>query len=72
MYECFHCGHRAVIWDADFNFEDYGNEGEGIVQVLHCENCGVETEYRINCGRNECEIIDFEKNGENDEAKTRC
>ena len=34
MYECFHCGARAVIWDADFNFEDYGLEGEGIIHLL--------------------------------------
>ena len=31
MYECFHCGHRAVIWDCDFSYEDYGYEGDGIV-----------------------------------------
>lgn len=24
MYECFHCGARAVIWDCDFDFEDFG------------------------------------------------
>ena len=24
MYECFHCGHYAVIWDVDFDFADYG------------------------------------------------
>lgn len=47
MYECFHCGQRAVIWDADFTFEDFGHEGEGIVHVCHCANCGAEIEYRI-------------------------
>jgi transcription elongation factor Elf1 len=47
MYECFHCGHRAVIWDSDFSFEDYGEEGEGIIHVCHCSNCGAEIEYRI-------------------------
>ena len=29
MYECFHCGHRSVVWDSDFIFEDFGYEGEG-------------------------------------------
>ena len=30
FYECFNCLARAVIWDADFTFEDYGYEGEGL------------------------------------------
>ena len=47
MYECFHCGFKAVSWDADFDFSDYGYEGEGIVHVLHCNHCGAEIEYRI-------------------------
>ena len=45
MYECFHCGHRSVIWDSDFTFEDYGLEGEGLVH--HCANCGAEIEYYV-------------------------
>lgn len=49
MYECFHCGARAVIWDADFTFEDYGLEGEGIVHHCHCANCGAEIEYYVSC-----------------------
>ena len=47
MYECFHCGSRAVIWDADFDFEDFGYDSAGIVHVCHCGNCGAEIEYRI-------------------------
>ena len=47
MFECFHCLCRSVVWDCDYNFEDFGYEGEGIVQVLHCENCGAEIEYRV-------------------------
>ena len=47
MYECFHCGKKAVIWDNDFTFEDYGEEGEGIIHVCHCTNCGAEIEYMV-------------------------
>lgn len=47
MYECFHCGCKAVIWDADFSFEDYGLVGEGIIHHCHCTNCGAEIEYFI-------------------------
>ena len=47
MYECFHCGEASVIWDNDFNFEDMGYEGEGLVHICHCNNCGAEIEYRV-------------------------
>ena len=50
MFECFHCLARAVIWDADFTFEDFGYEGEGIVHVCHCSNCGAEILYNIRIG----------------------
>lgn len=50
VFECFHCGSRSVIWDCDYDYSDFGYEGEGIVQVLHCENCGARIEYLIDCG----------------------
>lgn len=45
MYECFHRGARAVIWDADFDFDDYGLDGEGVIHECHCQNCGAEITY---------------------------
>lgn len=50
MYECFHCGCRSVIWDCDFSYEDYGYDGDGIVQECHCENCGDRITYMIPFG----------------------
>ena len=47
MYERFHCCTKSVVWDADFNFEDFCLEGEGIVHICHCSNCGAEIEYRV-------------------------
>ena len=47
MFECFHCLCRSVVWMSDFDFEDYGYDGEGIVQNLVCQNCGAEIEYRV-------------------------
>lgn len=47
MYECFHCGERAVIWGSDFDFEDYGLEGEGVVHELHCTSCGARITYEV-------------------------
>lgn len=46
-YQCFHCGSYSVVWGADFSFEDYGYEGEGIIHSCHCSNCGAEIEYWI-------------------------
>lgn len=40
MFECFHCCKKSVVWDADFDFSDFGLEGEGVVHVCHCTNCG--------------------------------
>lgn len=46
MYECFHCGSRSVIWDSDFTLDEWeGMEEEGLVHVLHCQNCGAEITY---------------------------
>lgn len=47
MYECFHCGQRAVIWDGDFDAEECGYEYPGIVHFCHCKNCGAQIEYVI-------------------------
>lgn len=49
MFECFHCGAIAVGWCADFDFEDFGYEGEGIVHVCQCQNCGAEIYYLVSC-----------------------
>lgn len=53
MYECFHCGTKSVVWDSDFDFEDFGLEGSGRVHVCHCENCGARITYEIECGEEE-------------------
>lgn len=47
MYECFRCGMRKVIWVADFSFEDYCEEGDGVIHEYHCENCGARITYKI-------------------------
>lgn len=47
-YQCFHCLHNTVFWCGDFSFKDYGLEGEGLIHVCQCGNCGAEIEYYIN------------------------
>lgn len=46
-HSCFHCGHDTVVWDNDFDFSDFGLEGDGIVHCLHCANCGSEIFYHV-------------------------
>ena len=33
--KCFYCG-GFVVWGGDFDYKEYGYEGEGIVSNLHC------------------------------------
>lgn len=47
MTQCFNCGQFTVVWEADFDFEDYGIEGEGVIHVCHCDNCGAHIEYYV-------------------------
>ena len=51
MYECFHCGCRSVIWNADFDSKDYWYEEPGIVSgIVHecyCKNCGAYITYFV-------------------------
>ena len=41
---CWYCNGK-MIWQSDFNFEDYGREGEGIVTILTCSECEVRAEF---------------------------
>lgn len=56
MYECFHCGQHAVYWNADFDYEDYGIEGNGIIHHCTCANCGAEIEYYVEIKDKEEEV----------------
>ena len=38
---CHFCGGKT-IWNADFSFDDYGYDGEGIIAVLTCTECEAE------------------------------
>ena len=47
MYECFHCGKMAVIWNGDFDAEDYGYDEPGIIHECTCSNCGAKITYFV-------------------------
>lgn len=38
--KCYVCGESKVIWDADFDAEEYCMEQDGIIHEYHCQNCG--------------------------------
>lgn len=42
MYQCYKCGEKAVIHDADFKDE----EGGIIIHACHCTNCGTEMDLK--------------------------
>lgn len=43
---CWHC-HTELIWGSDFDFEDCGLEGEGIVSYFTCPNCPATVEVTL-------------------------
>lgn len=46
MYRYFDCGSDSVGWKNDYDFQDFGYEGQGLVRIFVCKNCGAEIEYR--------------------------
>jgi C4-type Zn-finger protein len=41
---CWLCG-GTLIWGNDWNTEDFGYEGDGIVSTLHCSSCNAQVTY---------------------------
>lgn len=41
--DCYICG-KELIWGCDFDYDDYGKDGEGIVSTFSCPDdaCSVE------------------------------
>ncbi len=37
LMRCWHCG-TEMVWGADFSFDDYGYDGDGIVSSFSCGN----------------------------------
>ena len=50
---CWHCSNE-LIWGADFDYQDYGMEGEGIVSNFSCSNndCEVFVQVYLPIGEN--------------------
>ena len=54
---CWHC-RTELIWGCDFDFDDYGLDGNGIVSTFSCPNCPTTAEVYYN--------IDEENTGSED------
>ena len=50
MPNCIMCG-AELHWQSDFDFEDYGIEGEGVVSIWECPECGAW--HEVYCGERE-------------------
>ena len=46
LMRCWHCS-TPMIWGADFSFEDYCMDGEGIVSNFTCPNCPAEAQVTL-------------------------
>lgn len=46
MASCIHCGGN-LVWQNDFDFEDCGYDGCGVVTFWHCSQCGAEIEVKL-------------------------
>tara|TARA_R100000808_G_scaffold17656_1_gene38966 strand:+ start:4218 stop:4394 length:177 start_codon:yes stop_codon:yes gene_type:complete len=53
--KCWHCN-NDVIWGGDFDYEDYGLEGEGIVSNMSCSECEAYYEVYLPFGEKKEEI----------------
>lgn len=60
MFECFHCGMRTVLWGADFDYEDYGLEGKGIIHELECIHYGASITYYCPIQESDEDPVDIE------------
>jgi hypothetical protein len=37
----------SVIWNGDFDFSDYGLDGDGVIHECTCTNCGARITYEV-------------------------
>ena len=44
---CPYCDEGDIIWGGDHSYEDFGMEGDGIVQNFSCSVCGVSYEVFV-------------------------
>lgn len=55
QYECYECGHKAVMWGSQLSFDDcgYSYDGNGYVDFYKCSFCGAEYECKVQMDQKE-------------------
>jgi RNase P subunit RPR2 len=43
---CWYCG-SDMHWNADFNYDEVFEEGEGVVSYLTCSECGATAQFSL-------------------------
>lgn len=46
MTNCWFCG-TEMYWQSDYNYDEIHGEGEGIVALLYCPNCGTDAMFSL-------------------------
>lgn len=46
IHRCWFCN-GELGWCSDFNYDEIHAEGEGIVAILNCRNCGADAQFSI-------------------------
>lgn len=47
MFECCRCGKKSLIWNCDYDTEDFGMDEKGIVSFFHCTNEDCNSEIQV-------------------------
>lgn len=56
MYTCFNCLSHNVGWVADYDFDDLGFIGSGIVHRFKCRDCGATIECIVRFDADDDEV----------------
>lgn len=44
MTRCYFCGSN-IHWSSDWNYDEIFGEGEGLVSLWYCSECGAEHQF---------------------------
>lgn len=49
---CWFCGGK-MVWQSDWNYDEIHGEGDGIVAILGCSQCGAEAQFSLRTDKEE-------------------
>lgn len=45
LMKCYFCSEGKLIWSSDWNYDEVFGEGEGLVSLWYCCECGAEHQF---------------------------